>query len=157
MKFRSGKHTQTAKFSKRLSIHTVTSLRDISEKTWVHSYPMMPQATLCLSEYQTLARCHSVNPCGLHCMCVTCTKKRIVAMGVNILKCLHVQICKTSLICMVCWFTCTTTLKDFLQPIKDYIQYCRLFIVIVNLIFTVQTEKPWTPKICQERLFILSQ
>ena len=33
-----------AKFSKRLSIHTVTPLRDISEKTWVHSYPMMPHA-----------------------------------------------------------------------------------------------------------------
>ena len=47
-----------AKFSKRLSIRTVTSFRDISEKTWVHSYPMMPQATLCPSEDQTLARCH---------------------------------------------------------------------------------------------------
>ena len=51
-----------AKFSKRLSIRTVTSLRDISEKTWVHSYPMMPQATLCPSEDQTLARCHVCLP-----------------------------------------------------------------------------------------------
>ena len=33
-----------AKFSKRLSIRTVMSLRDISEKTWVHSYPVMPHA-----------------------------------------------------------------------------------------------------------------
>ena len=31
-----------AKFSKRLSIRTVTPLRDISEKTWVHSYPIIP-------------------------------------------------------------------------------------------------------------------
>ena len=27
-----------AKFSKRPSISTVTSLRDISEETWIHSY-----------------------------------------------------------------------------------------------------------------------
>ena len=27
-----------AKFSKRPSIRTVTSLRDISEETWIHSY-----------------------------------------------------------------------------------------------------------------------
>ena len=33
-----------AKFSQRLSICTVPSLRDISEKTWVHSYPIMPHA-----------------------------------------------------------------------------------------------------------------
>ena len=58
-----------AKFSKRLSIRTVTSLRDISEKTWVHSYPMMPHAFTFHScggsmfapregrEDQTLARC----------------------------------------------------------------------------------------------------
>ena len=29
-----------AKISKRLSIRTVTSLRDIFEKTWVHRYPL---------------------------------------------------------------------------------------------------------------------
>ena len=30
-----------AKFSKQPSIRTVTSLRDISEETWIHSYPIM--------------------------------------------------------------------------------------------------------------------
>ena len=29
-----------AKFSKRPSIRTVTSLRDIFEETWIHSYPI---------------------------------------------------------------------------------------------------------------------
>ena len=35
---------QEIKFAANFSIRTVTSLRDISEKTWVHSYPMMSHA-----------------------------------------------------------------------------------------------------------------
>ena len=75
------------KFSKRLSICTVMSLRDISEKTWVHSYPMMPQATLCLSEDQTLAQCHVCLPSwpAMHDVC-DMRKKCAVAMGANVLK-----------------------------------------------------------------------
>ena len=36
----------SAKFSKRLSICTVTPLRDITEKIWVHSYPIMSRSIL---------------------------------------------------------------------------------------------------------------
>ena len=77
-----------AKFSKRLYIRTVTSLRDISEKTWVHSYPIMQQATLCPREDQTLGRCHVCLPSwsAMHDVCVTCAKKCAVAMGANVLK-----------------------------------------------------------------------
>ena len=66
-----------AKVSKRLSISTVTSLRDISEKTWVHSYPMMPQATFYPREDQTMARFHVCLPSWsvMHDVCVTCAKK----------------------------------------------------------------------------------
>ena len=75
-----------AKFSKRLSIRSVTLLRDISKKTWVHSYPVMQQATP--REDQTLARCHVCLPSWsvMHDACVTCAKKCAVAMGSNVLK-----------------------------------------------------------------------
>ena len=75
-----------AKFSKRLSIRTVTPLRDISEKTWVHSYPMMPHAF-------TFHSCGKCAPLALslpswsamHDVCGTCAKKCPVAMGANVL------------------------------------------------------------------------
>ena len=77
-----------AKFSKRLYIRTVTSLRDIFKKTWVHSYPVMPQATLCPREDQTLARCHVCLPSwsAMHDLCLTCARKCAVAMGANVVK-----------------------------------------------------------------------
>ena len=61
-----------AKFSKRLSIRTVTPLRDISEKTWVHSYLMMLHAftfmvaplTSCLPSWFAMQD-----------VCVTCAKE----------------------------------------------------------------------------------
>ena len=67
---------------------TVTSLRNISEKTWVHSYPMMPQATLCPRGDQTLARCHVClfSWSAIHDVCVTCAKKCAAAVGANVLK-----------------------------------------------------------------------
>ena len=77
-----------AKFSKRLYIRTVTSLRDIFKKTWVHSYPVMPQATLCPREDQTLARCHVCLPSwsAMHDLCLTFARKCAVAMGANVVK-----------------------------------------------------------------------
>ena len=75
-----------AKFSKRLSIRTVTSLRDISEKTWVHSYPMMPHAFTfhcCEKCLRLLASCLP-SWSAMHDVCVTCAKKCAVAMGANV-------------------------------------------------------------------------
>ena len=71
-----------AKFSNRLSIRTVTPLRDISEKTWVHSYAMMPHTFMfhscgklsCLPAWSTM-----------HDVCVTCAKRCAVAIGANVL------------------------------------------------------------------------
>ena len=57
-----------AKFSKRLSIRIVTSLRDISEKTWVHSYPMMPLAFTFHACGKCLQLQHRVYLRGLRCM-----------------------------------------------------------------------------------------
>ena len=68
-----------AKFSRRLSIRTVTPLREISETTWVHSYPMMPHAF-------TFYSCGLPSWSAIHDVCVTCAKKCAVAMGANVLK-----------------------------------------------------------------------
>ena len=75
------------KFSKRLSICTVTSLRDISEKTWVHSYPMMPHAFTFHSCGKCLHQLASSLPSwsAMHDVCMTCVKKSAVAMGANVL------------------------------------------------------------------------
>ena len=72
-----------AKFSKRLSIRTVTPLHDISKKTWVHSYPMMPHAFTFHS--CGLASCLPLWS-AMHDECMTCAKKCAVAMGANVLK-----------------------------------------------------------------------
>ena len=76
------------KFSKRFSIRTVTSLRDISENTCFHSFPMMLQATLRPREDQTPTRCHVCLPSwsAMHDVCVICAKKGAVAMNANVLK-----------------------------------------------------------------------
>ena len=57
-----------AKFSKRLSIRTVTPLRDISEKTWVHSYAMMPHTFMFHSCGKFFRLQHRVYLRGLRCM-----------------------------------------------------------------------------------------
>ena len=76
-----------AKFSKRFSIRTVTSLRDISEKTWVRSYPMISQVTLLpeggsnTGSMPCLLRLWS----AMHDVRVACAKKCAVAMGAHVL------------------------------------------------------------------------
>ena len=74
----------TEKFSKRLSIRTVTPLRDISEKTWVHSYPMMPHAFTFHKKFAPLASCLP-SWFAMHDVCVTCAKKCAATMGANAL------------------------------------------------------------------------
>ena len=68
---------------------TVTSLRDISEKTWVHSYPMMPHAFT----FHSCGKCLRlfIASClpswsAMHDVCVTCAKKCAVAICANVLK-----------------------------------------------------------------------
>ena len=77
-----------AKFSKRLSIRTVTPLRDISKKTWVHSYPMMPHAFPFHFLWKMFAPLASCLPSwsAMHDVCVTCAKKCSVAIRANVLK-----------------------------------------------------------------------
>ena len=78
-----------AKFSKRLSIRTVTPLW-----TRVHSYPMMPHAFTfhsCGNLFASLASCLP-SWSAMHDVCVTCAKKCAVAMGANVLKFTAVEV-----------------------------------------------------------------
>ena len=80
-----------AKFSERLSIRTVTPLRDISEKIWVHSCPMTQHAfhvPFLWKMFAPLASClASCLPSwsAMHDVCVTCAKNSL-AKGANVVK-----------------------------------------------------------------------
>ena len=78
------------KFSKRLSICTVTPLRDISEKTLVHSYSIMPHAFTfhsCGNSLHLEHRFYLRGPSwsAMHDVCVTRAKKCAVVVGANVL------------------------------------------------------------------------
>ena len=108
-----------------LSIRTVTLLRNISEKTWVHSYPIMPQATLCLRKDQTLARCHVslLSWSAMHDVWVTFAKRFAVAMGANVLK----PMTHGSTSCNICCSTnveqCCTDVLNGIQLVSIFVQY----------------------------------
>ena len=98
-------------------------MRNISEKTWVHSYPKMPQATVCLREDQTLARCHVCLFSGsaMHDVCVACAKKCAVAMGANVLK----PMTHGSTSCNIC---CSTNVEQCCTDVLKGIQLVSIFV-----------------------------